>query len=315
MAASALSSASASGSTSRIAVHASHDFYDEEALRVLGGSDLCSAAARTDACNPADRVLPLPSEAISKDGEDEESPPTLVSGVLVGHGAAGKSAARKRLAVANQGLVEIGGIVNCCTMGYEVVDGVDLLRFDVAGVEKAELAAAKGEKSKWNDKRLGEFNKAVHKALPPAVGTDQPPLDNKARGRKDKTAKKKSAASASDEIAPDPAQKVFADRREEVGPVLAHFLPFFHFLDRKIDCDGQSVLLHCQAGAHRAGAAGIAAVMWRENLRYDDALAWVQSRRPIVDPTQPGRSGERSLQDMLRELDRDLARFRAGGRS
>ena len=47
---------------------------------------------------------------------------------------------------------------------------------------------------------------------------------------------------------------------------------------------GENVLVHCVAGAHRAGTAAVAFVMWARALGYGEALTAVQGRRPEVAP-------------------------------
>ena len=48
--------------------------------------------------------------------------------------------------------------------------------------------------------------------------------------------------------------------------------------------EGRSVLIHCLAGAHRAGSAGIACLMRLEGLDLAAATARAQAARPIIDP-------------------------------
>eukprot|EP00451_Oxyrrhis_marina_P023061 CAMPEP_0204355854 /NCGR_PEP_ID=MMETSP0469-20131031/34479_1 /ASSEMBLY_ACC=CAM_ASM_000384 /TAXON_ID=2969 /ORGANISM="Oxyrrhis marina" /LENGTH=682 /DNA_ID=CAMNT_0051343197 /DNA_START=21 /DNA_END=2069 /DNA_ORIENTATION=+ len=65
--------------------------------------------------------------------------------------------------------------------------------------------------------------------------------------------------------------------------VLQFFQPCFDFVDRSLE-EGRSVLIHCLAGAHRAGTTGVAVVMQRAGMSYADALAHVQEQRAIVNP-------------------------------
>lgn len=58
-------------------------------------------------------------------------------------------------------------------------------------------------------------------------------------------------------------------------------------------------MVHCLAGAHRAGTAGVAYVMYRERLRPKEAIIKVKSIRPIVDPFGP-------LVELLDKLDNAL---------
>lgn len=65
--------------------------------------------------------------------------------------------------------------------------------------------------------------------------------------------------------------------------VLLYLQPLFDFCDHALAI-GCSVLLHCRAGAHRAGTAGTALLMWRNQMNCMDALALAKTRRPVVDP-------------------------------
>ena len=47
---------------------------------------------------------------------------------------------------------------------------------------------------------------------------------------------------------------------------------------------GHTVLLHCLAGAHRAGTAAVLAVMFLSGLESSLALTAVQRARPVVQP-------------------------------
>lgn len=64
---------------------------------------------------------------------------------------------------------------------------------------------------------------------------------------------------------------------------LAFFEPLFTFVDVELAA-GQNVLIHCLAGAHRAGSAGIACLMHRCKLSFADATALAQTARPAIQP-------------------------------
>ena len=51
----------------------------------------------------------------------------------------------------------------------------------------------------------------------------------------------------------------------EAAGHLKFWYPMIEFVERKTD-DGENVLIHCAAGAHRAGATGTAWLMYAENL-------------------------------------------------
>ena len=46
----------------------------------------------------------------------------------------------------------------------------------------------------------------------------------------------------------------------------------------------EKILVHCMAGASRSATIVIAYLMWIEKMKFDDALNFVNSKRPIVDP-------------------------------
>lgn len=51
-----------------------------------------------------------------------------------------------------------------------------------------------------------------------------------------------------------------------------------------------SVLVHCQRGVSRSATAVLFYLMSRQGMKYDDALALVQRKRPCVNPIQSFRS-------------------------
>eukprot|EP00088_Acartia_fossae_P002824 TRINITY_DN11176_c0_g1_i1.p1 TRINITY_DN11176_c0_g1~~TRINITY_DN11176_c0_g1_i1.p1 ORF type:complete len:193 (-),score=31.66 TRINITY_DN11176_c0_g1_i1:214-792(-) len=68
------------------------------------------------------------------------------------------------------------------------------------------------------------------------------------------------------------------------GVELKHFLsPVFEFINVKLE-KGESVLVHCLAGAHRAGTTGIMCLMHYEGMDSKTAILEAKKRRPIIDP-------------------------------
>ena len=66
--------------------------------------------------------------------------------------------------------------------------------------------------------------------------------------------------------------------------ILAFFAPLFEFVDAAT-ATGASVLIHCIAGAHRAGTSGCAYLMHRERgLSASEAVTYCKVRRPVIDP-------------------------------
>jgi predicted protein tyrosine phosphatase len=67
--------------------------------------------------------------------------------------------------------------------------------------------------------------------------------------------------------------------------VLATFLrPLLRFVDKAL-ARGESVLVHCRAGAHRAGTTGVLLVMYRCMCDRHEALRRCRTARSIIDPS------------------------------
>ena len=75
-------------------------------------------------------------------------------------------------------------------------------------------------------------------------------------------------------------------------------LPVFQFIEKHISV-GHSVLIHCLAGAHRAGTCGVAYLMWKTGMGVDDAIAVAKNCRPVISPFA-------TLLALLRNLEKDL---------
>merc|ERR1712062_170172 len=76
-------------------------------------------------------------------------------------------------------------------------------------------------------------------------------------------------------------------RREVDGRLngeLSSFLkPVLEFISDVIH-RGESVLVHCLAGAHRAGTTGIICLMHFRGMNSTTAISLAQTKRPIIDP-------------------------------
>ena len=46
------------------------------------------------------------------------------------------------------------------------------------------------------------------------------------------------------------------------------------------------MLIHCLAGAHRAGTTATSWLLYKENLSVSDAISLAKSRRSVIDPKQ-----------------------------
>ena len=78
--------------------------------------------------------------------------------------------------------------------------------------------------------------------------------------------------------------------------VLTYFGELFAWIENEL-CQGNNVMVHCLAGAHRAGTTGVALVMHFARLDFPTALSLCKARRPIVNPIG-------QLPELLRKLER-----------
>jgi len=73
-------------------------------------------------------------------------------------------------------------------------------------------------------------------------------------------------------------------RQAAISKELINFIkPVLEFITDVIN-RGESVLVHCLAGAHRAGTTGIICLMHFEGLLSKEAVLLAKSRRPIIEP-------------------------------
>ncbi|KAK3276364.1 hypothetical protein CYMTET_15551 [Cymbomonas tetramitiformis] len=70
---------------------------------------------------------------------------------------------------------------------------------------------------------------------------------------------------------------------ETPDKVLEFFSKYFEFIDRAT-AEGKSVLIHCLAGAHRAGTATIALLMYKADMDAATATVAAQTCRDIINP-------------------------------
>ena len=75
----------------------------------------------------------------------------------------------------------------------------------------------------------------------------------------------------------------------------------YAFIEKALS-EGQSVLVHCLAGAHRAGTTGVLCLMHFGNLPHPQAIKVAKMMRPIIDPIG-------SFPDLLKRVDT----IKAGG--
>lgn len=94
------------------------------------------------------------------------------------------------------------------------------------------------------------------------------------------------------------------DGNEAGDGVVDYFAPCFGWIDAELAA-GKSVLIHCYAGAHRAGTVCVAFLMHAAGLGLADAMRMARRCRPIVNPFA-------RLLKLLHMLDRALVAERAG---
>ena len=97
----------------------------------------------------------------------------------------------------------------------------------------------------------------------------------------------------------------FWNQFAQTSESLAKFLqPMYDFVDACVAA-GENVMVHCLAGAHRAGTTGIILLMYKAGLSAMAAIAAAKRLRPVIDPI--GRFPEllrqvEGLQDEKRRL-------------
>ena len=67
--------------------------------------------------------------------------------------------------------------------------------------------------------------------------------------------------------------------------VVRYFNVAFGYIEEVME-KGQNVLIHCLAGAHRAGTTATSWLLYKENLSVTDAISLAKSRRSVIDPKQ-----------------------------
>jgi protein-tyrosine phosphatase len=65
--------------------------------------------------------------------------------------------------------------------------------------------------------------------------------------------------------------------------VLRFFNPFFTFVETETE-KGNNVLIHCLAGAHRAGSTGVSWLMYANNWDMVTAVKKAKSFRRAINP-------------------------------
>ena len=80
-----------------------------------------------------------------------------------------------------------------------------------------------------------------------------------------------------------PISQWWAHVKETHSSVYLFADPLWAFIDSALE-SGKSVLVHCLAGAHRAGTTGCACLMHYGKMNHVDAMRTAKQLRPIIDP-------------------------------
>ena len=64
------------------------------------------------------------------------------------------------------------------------------------------------------------------------------------------------------------------------------FAPLFTFVETALH-SGHNVMVHCLAGAHRAGTTGIMLLMYKAGMSAMAAVGAAKQLRPVIDPCAP----------------------------
>ena len=84
------------------------------------------------------------------------------------------------------------------------------------------------------------------------------------------------------------------------GGAANFFSAMFSFVDEAME-EGTGVLIHCLAGAHRAGTTGVSVLMYKTGMRKNDAIMVAKRCRPVINPIG-------GLIELLNLLDAQLRR-------
>ena len=68
----------------------------------------------------------------------------------------------------------------------------------------------------------------------------------------------------------------------------------------------EKILVHCMAGASRSATIVIAYLMWIQKMKFDDALNFVNSKRPIVAPNDGFREQLKIFEKLLEDNNFDI---------
>lgn len=79
------------------------------------------------------------------------------------------------------------------------------------------------------------------------------------------------------------SQNMYKSPMDSPQDILAFFDNAHSFIEKALD-EGNNVMVHCLAGAHRAGTTGVSYMMRAGRMSYTEALRVAKKQRPVVDP-------------------------------
>lgn len=79
------------------------------------------------------------------------------------------------------------------------------------------------------------------------------------------------------------SQNMMKANLDSPAGVISFFEPAHTFIDNALEA-GHNVMVHCLAGAHRAGTTGVSYMMKAGRMSYLEALRVAKKQRPVVDP-------------------------------
>jgi len=78
--------------------------------------------------------------------------------------------------------------------------------------------------------------------------------------------------------------KVVKEIDSDVAQLSKHFYPCIEFIDKGVAAGG--CLLHCQYGKSRSATIAIAYFMYKNKMMFKEALEYVKSKRPVINPNR-----------------------------
>ena len=87
--------------------------------------------------------------------------------------------------------------------------------------------------------------------------------------------------------------------------IIKYFGECLNFIDGK-----EKVLVHCMAGASRSATIIIAYLMWKNKMKYEDALDFVQKKRFIVYPNEGFREQLKLFENELKKNDYNINKIK-----